>query len=70
MSFMPTPAVTALVARLVEPLGAVVAGSRVVGEANLTAEDREELLSVVELQAAICIDIVDELARAIRIGGI
>ena len=67
MSFTPTPEVTALTARLIEPLGAVVAGSRIVRDADLDATERQMLLDTVESQAAICIDIVHELSLAIRI---
>lgn len=67
MSFTPTPEVTALTARLIEPLGAVVAGSRIVREAGLDADERRHLLDVVEMQASVCIDIVHELSLAIRI---
>ena len=68
MSFIPTPEVTALAARLIEPLGAVVAGSRIVRDADLDAGERQDLLDVVESQAAVCIEIVHELSLAIRIG--
>ncbi len=67
MSFTPTPEVTALTARLIEPLGAVVSGSRIVRDSSLDAEARQELLDVVEAQASVCIDIVHELSLAIRL---
>ena len=67
MAFTPTPEVTALAARLIEPLGAVVAGSRIVREVALPPSEREELLDAVEQQAAIAIDIVHELSLAIRL---
>ena len=68
MSFTPTPEVTALTARLIEPLGAVVAGSRIVRDVDLEPDARQELLTALESQASVCIDIVHELSLAIRIG--
>ena len=67
MSFVPTPEITALTSKLIEPLGAVVAGAQVVKDANLSADDRQLLLTAVEEQAATCLEIVHELSLAIRL---
>lgn len=67
MSFTPSPEATALTARLIEPLGAVVAGSKIARQTWLDPGERQLLLDVVEEQATICIEIVHELSLVIRL---
>lgn len=67
MSFATSPEATTLAARLIEPLGAVVAGSKIARQASLDPAERQLLLDVVEEQATICIDIVHELSLLIRL---